>query len=112
MIKYALILSAILSLPAQAFMISGNILHDSFQKSETNSVANGFVKGYVAGVYDSYDKMICAPSTVNLGQITEMVGKYLEFSPSIRHLPADVIIAEMLSLAFPCNKAPSNKKSL
>jgi len=103
--KYALLLSAMLALPAQAQMFSGNKLLDAFNKAETSNIDWGFARGYVAGVYDSNTNVgFCAPTTVSLGQISDMTHKYLENNPAIRHLAADAIILYMLNKTWPCAK--------
>lgn len=103
--KYAILLSTLLALPAQAQMFSGNKLLDAFNKAETSSIDWGFVRGYVAGVYDANAGIgFCAPSTVNLGQVSDMAKGYLDNNPAVRHLPAEAIILYMLNKAWPCAK--------
>lgn len=105
--KYALLLSALLALPAQAQMFDGNKLLDIFKKAETagNNVDWGFSRGYVAGVYDANSGVaFCTPSTVSLGQLSDMTQKYLENNPAVRHLPAEAIMIYFLGKAWPCAK--------
>lgn len=109
--KYALLFSMMLALPAQAQMFDGNKLLDIFKKAETsgNHVDWGMSRGYVAGVYDSNTGVtFCTPSSMTLGQIADMSQKYLETNPSVRHLPAEAIIVYFLSKSWPCAKKGSS----
>jgi hypothetical protein len=105
--KYALLLSAMLALPAQAQMFSGNKLLDIFKKAEVsdNHIDWGFTRGYVAGVYDAnINVTFCTPGTMSLGQISDMTHKYLENNPAVRHMPAEAIIIYFLGKTWPCAK--------
>ncbi len=105
--KYALLLSALLALPAQAQMFDGNKLLDIFKKAEisSNNVDWGFSRGYVAGVYDANSGVaFCTPSTVSLGQLSDMTQKYLENNPAVRHLSAEAIMIYFLGKTWPCAK--------
>ena len=103
--KYALLLFAMLALPAQAQMITGNRLHEEMQKPNSDNIAWAFTRGYVAGVHDSQTGIsICAPSTSNLGQMSEMVKNYLENTPSVRHFSADSLVFYVLKTTWPCAK--------
>lgn len=103
--KYALLLCALLALPAQAQMVDGNRLHNEFKKSDDNEARYGFTRGYLAGVHDSNAGItFCAPNEVSLGQLSNMTEKYLAENPAIRHLPAESIIIYMLKKVWPCAK--------
>ena len=103
--KYALLLCASLALPAHAQMFNGNKLMDAFNKADTSNIDWGFTRGYVAGVYDANAGVsFCAPSTVSLGQVSDMAKNYLENNPAVRHLAADAIILYMLNKTWPCAK--------
>ena len=109
--KYALLLSAMLALPAQAQMFDGNKLLDIFKKAETsgNHVDWGMSRGYVAGVYDAnVGVTFCTPGTMTLGQIADMSQKYLENNPAVRHLPAEAIIIYFMGKTWPCAKKGSS----
>lgn len=109
--KYALLLSALLALPAQAQMFDGNKLLDIFKKAETagNHVDWGMSRGYVAGVYDAnIGVTFCTPPSMTLGQISDISQKYLENNPAVRHLPAEAIITFFLGKAWPCAKKGSS----
>lgn len=105
--KYALFFSVLLVLPAQAQMFDGNKLLDIFKKAETagNNVDWGVSRGYVAGVYDANSGVtFCTPSTVSLGQMSDMTHKYLENNPAVRHLSAEAIIVYFMGKTWPCAK--------
>lgn len=105
--KYALLLCASLALPVHAQMFDGNKLLDIFKKAETsgNHVDWGMSRGYVAGVYDAnIGVAFCTPSSMTLGQLSDMSQKYLENNPAVRHLPAEAIIIYFLGKTWPCAK--------
>jgi len=109
--KYALFLSALLALPAQAQMFSGNKMLDILKKAEvsSNHVDWGMGHGYVAGVYDSNIGVnFCSPGSMTLGQLTDMTKNYLENNPAVRHLPAESIIVYFMSKTWPCAKKGSS----
>lgn len=105
--KYSLLLSVLLALPAQAQMFDGNKLLDIFKKAEvsSNNVDWGFSRGYVAGVYDANSGVtFCTPNTITLGQMSDMTQKYLENNPAVRHLSAEAIIVYFMGKTWPCAK--------
>ncbi len=44
----------------------------------------------------------CIPGKATLGQITDIVGLYLENNPQTRHLGAATLVGLALAGAFPC----------
>jgi hypothetical protein len=59
--------------------------------------------GYVMGVHDAHEHVNhCSPSTVNAGQVRDVVLRFLEQAPEVRHRTADVIIREILRATWPC----------
>jgi hypothetical protein len=56
--------------------------------------------GYVMGVVDSMDS--CLPE-VKAGQLTLIVGKYLEAHPEKHHQSGNQVVMQAISQAFPCN---------
>jgi hypothetical protein len=97
-------LTLLFSLNAHAtYFTDGNkLLADMDEGSSTKRM---YALGYVAGVVDSMNRfMFCLPSSVTIGQLTDMVHNYLRNTPSERHQPADVIIAKAFSVVFPCKK--------
>lgn len=85
---------------ASAEFFTGNKLHGLLNGSNIDKI---HALGYIQGVFDAYHSIIiCAPATVNAGQVNDMIKNYLENTPAIRHRPADQIIAEALIGVWPC----------
>ncbi len=88
----------------QAQFYSGNQLKEQCNKA-TGSYGRGVCHGYVAGINDAGgDILFCTPSNVTLGQITDMVIKYINENPAQLHNSADRIVISAISKDFPCNK--------
>lgn len=64
--------------------------------------------GYVAGIADALANnpvnryRACLPKQATVGQITDVVKLQLERHPELRHMAAAGLVAEALSIAFPC----------
>ena len=87
---------------AQAQFKTGNKLLQQFG-GEFGEQMNAI--GYVTGVADTLQgAVVCAPQTVNAGQLVDMTKLYLEKSPAQRHRPADMLIHDMLTAMWPCAK--------
>ena len=69
---------------------TGNDLYSYF--SENPLWASGYIGGAVDVLSASPVKMICIPDGVNLGQLRDIVKKYLESNPQNRHYTADSVI--------------------
>ena len=89
--------------------INGNTL---LQRINGLDVENTFALGYVVGAYDAYAQeqtwdnqkhYICMPQSVETGQMLDIVKKYLNDNPSIRHFAAGGSVLTALSISFPCN---------
>jgi hypothetical protein len=106
------LLAAILMVPAMAHaeFYSGNILLQKINSSELHDKALAI--GYIMGVSDAFQNAEhCSPNTVTSGQTRDVVKLYLEQSPSIRDMTADVLVRIALSNAWPCaNKQKNGKK--
>jgi hypothetical protein len=76
--------------------------------------AHGFqmsALGYVMGVADSIQSVTaCVPPSVTSGQVLDMVRNYLEATPAVRHLTADMIVTHVLKQAFPCATRPPGRQ--
>lgn len=64
--------------------------------------------GYVMGVADAlYGVVVCNPTNATAGQMNDMIKRYLENNPSVRHYSADSLIARVLEQSWPCKKKGS-----
>ena len=57
--------------------------------------------GYVTGVWDAIGYLLEPPSTINVGQVCSVVGKYLDAHPERRLEPAFALVLSALLEAFP-----------
>lgn len=95
-------IAVVLLLPAmaRAEFFTGNQLLDRLQGSISDQIQ---ALGYIQGVFDTMQGVvICAPNTINAGQVNDMIKNYLINSPAIRHNTADRIIGQALKGAWPC----------
>ena len=79
-------------------------------------LCDGFIEGVMKGVETGEDglrgrmkipvpthfSLICRPDGVTVGQIVDIIKKFLADSPQIRHLQAQTLIYGALTKAFPC----------
>jgi hypothetical protein len=78
--------------------------------NDNSYVSTGIVLGYVMGIVDAFGGTThCAPETVTAGQVRDMVKKYLDNNPSVRHLPAALIVGHVLKSAWPCQQRGGGK---
>jgi hypothetical protein len=69
-----------------------------------------FAKGYITGVFDAYNGLVflvpyeMTKGQVVLGQVLDIVKKYLEENPASRHEAAAILIGKALAEAFPIKK--------
>jgi hypothetical protein len=95
--------SLLLSCSVQAQFKTGNKLYEQITSSSQMEQMNAV--GYVMGVSDTLQwALVCAPSTVNAGQLVDMTKLYIERMPARRHLAADMLIMEVLRAAWPCKE--------
>jgi len=52
----------------------------------------------------------CIPAGASLGQAVDVFCKYLKDNPEERHLPASVLAAKSLGLAWPCKQFPPRSR--
>jgi hypothetical protein len=85
---------------ACAHFMSGN---DLLRDMNGGSVNRGLALGYVLGVTDAlYSIVVCPPTNITAGQLTDIIRKHLEDNPGSRHYSADSIIANKLTAMWPC----------
>lgn len=62
--------------------------------------------GYVMGASDALTTVtVCMPDGVTVGQAHDIVKRYLEDNPAIRHLSADSLVNRALSRVWPCQRS-------
>jgi len=93
--------------------INGNELHE-YCNSPRGTERYGLCVGYIVGVSDAlasgttnlpvliFGWRACIPKNVTIGQVTDVVTKWLREHPQDRHYLATGIVAEALAKAFPC----------
>jgi len=59
--------------------------------------------GYIIGVVDA-SNLVCPENTVNVGQLSDIVIKYLKENPATRHYNATGLVQISLAPLFPCKK--------
>jgi hypothetical protein len=97
------LLFSLVSISATAGFWDGNKLLSDIN-SETYS-GKALALGYVIGVHDSFDTwLFCTPENSSQGQLRDVVKKYIENNPAIRHKSADTLIVNALQQSFPCPK--------
>jgi hypothetical protein len=110
------VMMIILSNEALAAFYDGNDLVDFWRSYKVMMVEKrnfgieqvtkaNIYSGYVAGVADAYNgNMISIPSTVTVSQLCEIVGKYLEDNPDLRHAEASGLVLLALGKHYPMPK--------
>lgn len=79
---------------------SGNKLLSQMNGTQSEQMVS---LGYVMGVADAlYGATTCPPENMTAGQAYDMVKKYLEDNPAVRHLAGDAIVNRVLSSVWPC----------
>lgn len=71
----------------------------------TDLVLANYAAGYVKGAVDSANGgAFCVPSGILVGQITDVVFRYLDTHPEQRHQSAHLLVITALKEKFPCAK--------
>jgi len=87
-------------LSANASFLSGNTLLDRLNGEQYE---RNFAMGYIAGAFDAGHMIYhCAPPTVTLGQIRDLVKMSLEANPVNRETVADLLVIGSLAKSYPC----------
>ena len=113
--KRIMILIAILTLPmvSHAVFFSGNRLIEDmrhFDLANRNDPSTDYKRStgymsYVVGVYDTLhlSNVVCPKSNnVTIGQVTEIVAKFLKNNPERWDEPATDLVRDALVKAMPC----------
>src|SRR5690606_32802918 len=88
--------------PASAALQNGETLHDAC--GSTDEKLRLFCAGYATGVVDSFDRSsapFCLPPGASPHQIMHVVSAYLRQHPKVRQVPADAVVLDAVSQAFP-----------
>jgi hypothetical protein len=79
--------------------------------SEPAGLRSGVAFGYIQGVVNSMELLYpdqspsCSPDGMTVGQMVDVVKRYLHNHPQTGHEPAVIVIATAAREAFPCEKA-------
>ena len=92
------------------FITDGNYLYNTgieYNKVEQgingNYFNNAYYIGYVNAIGDTYNGIFfCPPKNVRLGQILDIVFRYLQNHPESRNKPAYEIVTKALKEVWPC----------
>ena len=103
--KYALLLSALMVLPAHAEFQSGNTLLAALQ--ETDYFSKGYAMGYIVGVADTTQGITqCMAPSATAKQAQDIVLQFLLANPAIRNKTADLLVQSALKQVWPCPVKP------
>ena len=67
-----------------------------------DAYAKGFCQGYITGTSKLTVSPACFPDGVTLGQITDIMIKYMNDHPEKLHLASGLLVTIALQEAFPC----------
>jgi hypothetical protein len=88
---------------------NGNTLLRDMDGTE---MAKMYALGYIVGAADAYGNMdlLCIPGTVTKGQLNDVVHISLKTNPSMRDLPADLLVLAALGVYWECEAKPKGRK--
>ena len=101
---------AVSSSPALANYLTGKDLYGDCSKPQ-GSFSQGFCSGYISGVVDAIEhyqvgkgaeKSVCVPKEASIGQVKEVVVRYLTQHPDERNYTASSLVWDAVRNAFPC----------
>jgi hypothetical protein len=83
--------------------LTGNMLFDYCQSNDRSS--QGLCVGYIVGVSDmlSEEHLVCPAQNAPIGQIRDIVIKYLVNNPESRQYAASYLAMSALRTVFPCS---------
>ena len=105
MLRLSIIITLLLASPVRAEFYSGNDLHERCRGSAVDSIS---CRAYIAAVSDVMQRntvaswTACMSENVTLGQVTDVVTRWLANNPEKRQYAANSLTAYALSEAFPC----------
>jgi hypothetical protein len=94
---------AVIPSKGQASFYSAQEIKDMCRKNEAR-FGDGLCMGFIMGVHDlaSGSNEVCAPKGVTIGQVMDVVKKYLNDHPEKGHYSADSVIWIALQEVWPC----------
>ena len=89
---------------AAAAFVTGNDLY-SWCKDENATYLDGACLGFIEGRWDLAGGLglICGEKGVTGRQVRDVVFRYLQIKPEIRHQPAASLVLQAVHDAFPCH---------
>jgi hypothetical protein len=107
----AALVVVLVSGPALAGFRTGNDLY-SYCQEPLGEYNEALCIGYILGVFDALDNvragmsegLFCSPTTVNAGQVRDVVKKWLKDNPQHRHYSGGEVVSFALSKVWPCKK--------
>ena len=95
------------SFSASATVITGNIFLDYIKEFEDNNNigAEGFINGYVAGLYDAHEPELadCLGENVTMSSLRDVVVIYLKNNPSKREWGVDSYFVFLIKEQWNCS---------
>ena len=93
---------------ASAMYEDGNRLLNDI---EGTAMGRMYALGYIVGAADAYGNvdLLCIPQTVTKGQLHDVVHISLKNNPSMRDLPADLLVLAALGVYWDCPNKPKGK---
>jgi hypothetical protein len=94
---------------ASAMYENGNRLLSDIEGTISQQM---YALGYIVGAADAYGNMdlLCIPGTVTKGQLNDVVHISLKTNPSMRDLPADLLVLAALGVYWECEAKPKGRK--
>ena len=85
-----------------SFFYDGNKLYELCKENGIPEFCRGYIMGVTDVVLNQNADHVCAPEHATVGQITDVVTKYLTDHPELRHKSGWSIVITALKQAFPC----------
>lgn len=104
-------IAILINTPIASFAFTGNQLHQLCQVNEfgCNMYISGFFDGLIKGEKwhsllngNEDSNLLCPPNRFTTGQAKDIVRKFLENNPEIRHQAAPTLILDALSKTIGC----------
>jgi len=97
----------VLSSEASVYFVTGNTLYGNYLEYKKcrasqrhDAIAAGYFMGYVAAIADAWSGIMFEFPLIKQEQLFDIVGKYLENHPELRHKVASLLCFMALEEAF------------